>query len=74
MEKIIKISKLVENIQNVFIVSRKRNKQVKSEMGEHELTGAKIVMVFPSRRSAEKYVNYWTDGKNIFDILERKLG
>lgn len=64
----------IENIEKVYIVSRRKNKKVKPETGIHDLTGAKIVMVFPNRKNAQVYIKYWINGENLYDILERKLG
>ena len=63
----------VENIEKVFIVSRRKNKKVKPETVDFDLTGSKIILTFPNRKSAEKYVRYWNNGENLYDILERKL-
>lgn len=63
----------IENIEKVFIVSRKKNKRVTALQDIHDLTGAKIVLCFPNRKNAEKWVRYWVNGEDVFDILERKL-
>ena len=67
------ISNKIENIEKVFIVSKRKNKKVKPETGIYDLTETKIILVFPDRKNAEKYVRYWMNGENLFDILERKL-
>jgi len=68
------IPNLIENIEKVFIVVRRKSKIVKPEIGVYDLTGSKIIMVFPNRKNAEKYIQYWMNGENLYDILERKLG
>lgn len=63
----------IENIEKVFIVSRRKSKRVKAEEDIHGLTGAKIVLCFPNRKNAGKYIKYWTRGEDLFDVFERKL-
>lgn len=63
----------IENIEKVFIVVRRKSKIVRTETGIEDLSGAKILMVFPNRKNAQTYVNYWMNGEKLYDILERKL-
>lgn len=65
--------KRIENIESVFIVVRRNAKRVKPEIGVEDLSGANLLMVFPNRKNARRYVNYWMNGEKLFDILERKL-
>lgn len=69
-----KVGDKIENIEKVFIVSRRRNKKVKPETDTFDLTNSKIVLCFPDRKNAKKYVDYWMNGDKLYDILERKLG
>lgn len=65
--------KKVENIEKVFIVVRRKAKYVRPEIIWNETFDVKTLAVFQNRKQAEKFLKYWVRGKDIYDILERKL-
>lgn len=64
----------IENIEKVFIVVKRSVRIVKPEIITLTFYGdANLYAVFPNRKNAEKWVNYWNKGGEVYDILERKL-
>lgn len=68
-----RIENRIENVEKVYIVVKRKSRLSKPETGIEDLSSAKILMVFPNRKNAQRYVNYWINGEKTFDILERKL-
>lgn len=65
--------KKIENIEKVFIVSRRKSKRVKPEKFWLEDFKTNILAVFANRKNAKEWIDYWENSKDCYEILERKL-
>lgn len=63
----------IENIEKVFIVSKRSSKFVKPYRFGVEPFLCDVLAVFPNRKNAQEWVNFWDNGSEEFDVLERKL-
>ena len=64
----------IENVIKVFIVVRRKAKIVRPEIVTlNDEPYSKLLAVFPNRKQAKLWINWWYNGEDVYDILERKL-
>jgi hypothetical protein len=68
-----KITDLVENPVKVYMVVKRKSKKVFPVRFYNSEFGCDMFATFPSRKQAQIWIEYWTDGKVKCDIVERTL-